>query len=310
VPDGIRVHVLDGGRVNVTGTDAAELADDGAYEGLTLDLPVPCFLIRHPDGDLMWDTGMSRTRTDLGGWAAPGPKIDEQLQDLENTVQTNRLSLQLAESELRLFKTRLPMDLASASRTRRIAEEDLNYFLKIGRAYDEESAKFSLKSYRQSLEYAEEELKQLEEMYEADDLTEETEEIILKRARNDVERSKFYLKLSELRTERTLTQDIPREEQQLTEAARRAEIALTKTKETLPVELEKQQIERDKQLLANRRAEEKLNELRKDRQMMDIKSPSDGSSTTGAANVGSGRESNRHRVSWNREASFRLKRFS
>jgi N-acyl homoserine lactone hydrolase len=80
VPDQIRVHVLDGGRINVTGTDAAELADDGAYERLTLDLPVPCFLVRHPDGDLMWDTGMSRTRTDLGDWAAPGPRLDEQLQ--------------------------------------------------------------------------------------------------------------------------------------------------------------------------------------------------------------------------------------
>lgn len=77
--DGIRLHVLDGGRLNVTRTDAAELSDDGAYQGLTLDLPVPCFLIRHPDGDLMWDTGMSRTRTDLGDWATPGPRIDEQL---------------------------------------------------------------------------------------------------------------------------------------------------------------------------------------------------------------------------------------
>jgi N-acyl homoserine lactone hydrolase len=80
VPDGIRFYVLDGGRVNATGTDAAELADDGAYRGLTLELPVPCFLIRHPEGDLMWDTGMSRTRTDLGDWATPpGQEIEEQL---------------------------------------------------------------------------------------------------------------------------------------------------------------------------------------------------------------------------------------
>ena len=78
-PGGIRLYALDSGRLNVTGVDATELADDGAYEGRTLDLPIPCFLIRHPDGDLMWDTGMSPTRTDLGDWATPGANLVEQL---------------------------------------------------------------------------------------------------------------------------------------------------------------------------------------------------------------------------------------
>jgi glyoxylase-like metal-dependent hydrolase (beta-lactamase superfamily II) len=55
------------------------MTDDGAYDGRTLDMPVPSFLIRHPDGDLMWDTGMSRTRTDLGDWATAGPSLVEQL---------------------------------------------------------------------------------------------------------------------------------------------------------------------------------------------------------------------------------------
>jgi N-acyl homoserine lactone hydrolase len=77
--DGLRLYALDSGRLHVTGVDATELADDGAYEGRTLDLPVPCFLIRHPDGDLMWDTGMSPTRTDLGDWATPGANIVDQL---------------------------------------------------------------------------------------------------------------------------------------------------------------------------------------------------------------------------------------
>jgi N-acyl homoserine lactone hydrolase len=77
--DGIRVYALDGGQIRATGTDATELSDDGAYDGRVLDLPVPCFLIRHPDGDLMWDTGMSPTRTDLGDWATPGPSVVEQL---------------------------------------------------------------------------------------------------------------------------------------------------------------------------------------------------------------------------------------
>ena len=75
----LRLYALDGGRILATGSDAADMTDDGAYDGRTLDMPVPCFLVRHPDGDLIWDTGMSRTRTDLGAWATAGPSLEDQL---------------------------------------------------------------------------------------------------------------------------------------------------------------------------------------------------------------------------------------
>jgi N-acyl homoserine lactone hydrolase len=77
--DQVLLYALDGGQVLATGADAAEMSDDGAYAGRTLDMPVPCFLVRHPLGDLMWDTGMSRTRTDLGDWATSGVSLVDQL---------------------------------------------------------------------------------------------------------------------------------------------------------------------------------------------------------------------------------------
>jgi glyoxylase-like metal-dependent hydrolase (beta-lactamase superfamily II) len=82
--DAIRLHPLDGGRVTVAGSDWADFADDGAYDGrqTVLTLPVPSFLVRHPKGDLMWDTGMSPTRTDLGEGATPGPSLVDQLREL------------------------------------------------------------------------------------------------------------------------------------------------------------------------------------------------------------------------------------
>ncbi len=100
-------------------------------------------------------------------------------------------------------------------------------------------------------------------MYKADDLTEETEEIVLKRQRNDVERSRFYVKSAELRFKKTMETDIERDEQQLVEAAQRAELALAKTSIALPVQLEKQEIERKKQQLTDQRAQEKLNKPRR-----------------------------------------------
>ena len=49
----------------------------------------------------------------------------------------------------------------------------------------------SLNRQEQYLSYSLEELNQLKKMYEADDLTEETEEIIIQRAQNDVDQAKF-----------------------------------------------------------------------------------------------------------------------
>ena len=51
--EGIRLCTLDGGHVQAKGSEAAEMSDDGACEDRTLKMPVPCFLIRHPDDNLI-----------------------------------------------------------------------------------------------------------------------------------------------------------------------------------------------------------------------------------------------------------------
>jgi len=202
--------------------------------------------------------------------------IDQQLEDLEHAQRLSKLSQRVAKTQLELLKKTVPLDLAAAERAQEIANQDLNDFMKTDRPFQEESAKFSLKSSQNSLEYAEEELKQLEKMYKADDLTEETEEIILKRARNDVERSRFYLRRAELDTKETLERELPRAEQRMIDAARRADIALAKSSATLPVDLQKEEIGLEKQLLEDQRSQQKLAKLRRDRQLMDVTAPASG----------------------------------
>lgn len=76
----IRLHILDGGLIRAY--DASDLADDAAYNGRLVDLPAPCFLIRHPDGDLIWESGISRTRTDLEIAVEFGATLEAQLAEL------------------------------------------------------------------------------------------------------------------------------------------------------------------------------------------------------------------------------------
>ena len=66
------------------------------------------------------------------------------------------------------------------------------------------SAEFMVKYYNFMLDYEKDELEQLEKMYEADDLTEETEEIVLKRQRNSVEFAEFSLENAKLSRDETL----------------------------------------------------------------------------------------------------------
>ena len=51
----IKLYTLDCGLTQFT--DAAVFSDTGEYDGEPIELPTPCYLIRHGDDWLLWDTG-------------------------------------------------------------------------------------------------------------------------------------------------------------------------------------------------------------------------------------------------------------
>jgi len=53
--DNIKLYALDCGSYDVA--DMKDLSDTGVYDGQKLEMANPCFLIRHPKGDLLWETG-------------------------------------------------------------------------------------------------------------------------------------------------------------------------------------------------------------------------------------------------------------
>jgi N-acyl homoserine lactone hydrolase len=52
----VRLYAMDCGRLEFT--DLAVFSDTGEYDGHAGTLMASCFLIRHPKGDLLWDTGI------------------------------------------------------------------------------------------------------------------------------------------------------------------------------------------------------------------------------------------------------------
>jgi len=203
-------------------------------------------------------------------------KIDQAIEDLRRELAVGELEIELAEQQLAVLEKTTPMDLEAAERARRIAREDFEYYQRIGRPMAIKSEEFSLKSARQYLENQEEELRQLEKMYEADDLTEETEKIVLKRARFAVERARFSYEQAKNAYEQAMRYQIPRRDESIEDQTARAELAWQSARVSLPVNLRKQRLALEQLKETQRRSEEKLKKLLADRELMTIRSPIDG----------------------------------
>jgi len=203
-------------------------------------------------------------------------KIDEEIADLCAKVAISELSVKQAEEGVRMLEVSTPLDLKLAERSRQHAQEDLARFLKIDRPMSEKMADFLAKSAQHRLEYEREELQQLEKMYKADDLTEETEEIVLRRQRNAVESAEFMLDLARMDRNETFEVEIPRRNESLEQSRERLELLAARAKATLPTALDQQRRELAKAKLERTKDEQKLKMLLADRESLSVRAPADG----------------------------------
>jgi multidrug resistance efflux pump len=138
------------------------------------------------------------------------------------------------------------------------------------------SAEFTLKSARQRVEYQEEELRQLEKMYEADDLTEETEAIVLTRARNALESARFSFENAKAAHAQQIQFGLPRARATAIETARQAAMQNRSTTSAIPAALAKKRIELQKAKTERAQLEKKWDGLLRDRAAMNVRAPIDG----------------------------------
>lgn len=203
-------------------------------------------------------------------------EIERKIEDLRRSQYAAGLSLKLAQEEIEFAEKTYPLDRKILERTREHAKDDLKYYLEVTLPNSKESAERSLQNSKYRLEYIQEELNQLEKMYKEDDLTEETEEIILLRARRDVEEMKQSLERTEERTERTLKVDLPRQKIQTVETTEKTLLETEKNLATQEINKLRKQHDLEQQQIAYDRAAENLEDLVKDLNLMTVKSPSAG----------------------------------
>jgi HlyD family secretion protein len=203
-------------------------------------------------------------------------KIDEVIDDLEKQKKILEAGIRLAEEELPLFEKAMPSEMAFADAGKKHADEELKYFQEVGRAQAEKEGDMYVKSAKFYREYAEEELRQLEKMYKANDLTEDTERIILRRQKERVEMAAFYYQSAVLERDYMLKHFLPNRERLLKENQVKLDQQLERTRKTQgPTLIQKQlymarmRFDRDKDVV-------RLEKLRKDQAIMTMVAPMDG----------------------------------
>ncbi len=137
-----------------------------------------------------------------------------------------RTGTQASGRQLGNARKTTPLDLAANERAEKINTEDRKYYFDVQRPFNLKMADFNLKRARNSLEYTEEELRQLEKMYAADNVTEETEAIVLKRARDQLESAKVMVESSQISRDHELNFDIPRSDDRTRESSQHRELEI------------------------------------------------------------------------------------
>lgn len=213
-------------------------------------------------------------------------KLREAIDEAELGEPAAKLALVLAQAKLASAKKSMPVELEAARRAKHIADADWAHYEATAHAEALKAARRSIDYAQEHHAYAREEYQQLQKMYAADDLTEETEEIILRRAKINFEHATESLRLAKMRSEREIRTLIPRERVKKKAAVEVGGLSYSDTTHTLPRLLEQQRYAVEKTQRDRARATRKLRDMKADLESFDLRSPADGIVYYGASKNG------------------------
>jgi multidrug resistance efflux pump len=208
--------------------------------------------------------------------------VDEQIEAAERDLRSTEIRHQNAREQARLDAEGSEIRLADAAEGLASAERALDAFekneLELKRRGNDLNEAYS----KDNIEDQKDELAQLEKMYTADELTDATEEIVLKRSRRALARTEVNFELQQAR--RRFDADYAEQEQrrQRTNGVRDAR----RNRDRLARQLEMERRGRDDALarldpeMAS--AKKRLDQLRRDREKLTVRAPRSGLALHGA----------------------------
>lgn len=204
-----------------------------------------------------------------------------QLRDAERGFAVQSLRLRRAEREGAAKSESRKLKLDQLEERSRRADLALRRFLEELKAQKIAQAEHNLQGQLNRLKDQREELEQLEKMYKADDLTEETEEIVLRRTRRNLARSERSYEWARMRHKAYLEITIPDEEWDLRTRARERKAELDGYRAVVAIDDEVDRIGLEKARQDLQRQKERLDDLRRDVDALRLRAPADGLAVPG-----------------------------
>jgi hypothetical protein len=203
-------------------------------------------------------------------------KINTRLRDMKHELSILNLNQQILVNELKRDDEIQKIEISEINRNEKFSQKNFNHFKEVDLPHEKKSANFEFKRYEENLSYMLEELNQLKKMYESDDLTEETEEIIITRTQNDVNRARFALDGAKIRRDKRLSLEIPKMESEKLDAFQKEKLSFKTSKIIKPLEMRKKRLEIEKIQVNKNRLILEIREIEKDLDKMKSPSPIDG----------------------------------
>jgi len=215
-----------------------------------------------------------------------GRELEQKLAETTQAMSMADLAVAQAQEELAPLEETTRHKLEVSRRSAQVAKEDHAQFHAVQRKAREEQVAQQWERANQSLANQQEELRQLRKMYEADDLTEETEEIILSRQEYMVAAAQHELRMATLERDHTLATLLPREAAALAERERDTADALRAAESAMPLTLNKKRLELEGLRIQAAKAKQTLADLEHDHARLVVHAPADGILLHGAVEHG------------------------
>lgn len=208
--------------------------------------------------------------------------ITRDIADGERDLFIARARLEKQHVDLGFRKKSVEMQRAKLVRSLERAERAQKLFLEVHKPTRIAQSVHNLEGAEHRIKDQVEELQQLERMYEADDLTEETEEIVIRRARRSLARSRKSLDWQRKRHELFLEVTLLQEQQDHEIGVERRRHDLRSWEATAGPDLRRAEVELEKARIGFERQEKRLRDLRADRDALRVRAPADGYAVPGA----------------------------
>ena len=203
-------------------------------------------------------------------------KYEEALADASLEQRLGELSLMAAEEDFPRIEKSVELEYTDAKRSHQQLVDDIKRYKEVYRPLQVRIAKFNLRSSKEQLAMEQEELDQLRQMYEADELTEETEEIVLRRQRFAVETAKLYVEYAKYNFDYTMQVSLPRRDVMMDEALKQSKLLLERAEMEKTLGLSQQRYALEKKRQTRARSVEKHAKLLEDRGLMVLRAPASG----------------------------------